>query len=1491
MKKILTSVLLFAVIVSALCFAVDAALLPLDSKAINENGFSLTTFHNTRQLFKNDDLMQDIEDSLFWVADQAYINTKFFGFIGPLAVNPTDTYQSIVQKGGGTISDLVELHKKDQDWLDQYERIKKSAKVLDDLGLPYGVSYAIDDYLGGMGLLRDNLQGEYFPVTDVLDGYEYDYADDNNYYVVVENNGVKYMVFILEPWPRAAVLDWVNLTLDENKDKYAVIYTYSYIDSSGNMYTMWDWDEKGYTRPDKNTYLKYVNISSMGKPRDGDQLWNYCFSKHDNILAVISIYGASGEITATKQKNANGVEMAAICASADKVYSSIGIAMLNLSFSEDNKTVTCSYLSPFNGYLDSSVKTVKLNKIGTLAEPKIELPKIATQYNGDNKAYIFGYEGNTFRPNANMTRAEACTIFARLILETQTIPDGYTTRFSDVKVGDWFHNAVAYLDQNGFFNQLTASTYKPNEPITRAEFVDLANKASSLQPSSKKIEFTDVPTTHFYYESVMAAAGAGIVNGYEDSTFRPDNTITRAEVVTVVNRLLGLKSTTKTIDTTKLENEFVDIGTHWARLNILMASNSNVHGSYYYNKTLDGVTETAKNITFANKHFSFTVEKRSGKVLEIINLYTNENINDNATNQHFIYLLSTEGAKIVPVGMSIDGNRIKVDFKNGSSAYLLVEITDDYMTFEIDSEPAPGILTVVYGVLETNIKISEEPDSFRINGIGMTAWTQVTNYLLGEYTNTIAKAHTNYDAGVMGSKYGIAFSKYSDAIPFMKQLMDAVDPSVGLALKSAGAYTKEWEPIYDDYAIRGDTNPETIDEYIALCKEYGVDTIDLHMGSTTFLNGNFKFAYTETGTAKEYYEKIGYKFKEAGLRTALHSYAWYIDYTATDITTDPYWQKQLLKRDDVYTLAKNMTKFRTNVPTAEDASAFDTTTSFFVANSNFILVDQEIIKVGKGTADGFVSIKRGQCGTEATEHKKGAKIYHLSGHFGKLVPEYGSELFWKTADLMAEAYNDGGFDMLYFDAIDGCGADITSCYADTGWSAWYWHQMYIHRIVSQCERTPIVETSSGCGQEYNFRGRMGAYDYPSRAYKISISSHANNNLKAVASNTISTLGWWNFRPDEAPTRGMYNTIQKTQFIDDLDYLGMTAIIYDMTMVYNPLPSHINENPFLRFNISYYNNTYSKLRKAHYFSDEVKKTIIEKGGEWKVIEKAPGEYAFLQMYYSQANLGNDLTTPNYSFKGNNPFSTQTPFVRVEPRWSTEYEEPITLVEFDEQKTLANQNLNVTGLSVNMTNNMAMKVKVKGTGKDGDAILISLTGGLTSGESNGHSDYFIDLNFEGWKEFVMLDADNAEYDTTKYKFGAPIYNVGGDYGTVRSTPNFANIVKVVVYTCGNTAKSAQMSSITAYKQNQAAVKNPTVTVGSSKMTFNTEIEGGNYIEYYPTENKAYLYNNNEQTKTEISFTGTLNVASGNFTCTYSAEALTSSTLRARVTLGFSGEEISN
>jgi hypothetical protein len=102
---------------------------------------------------------------------------------------------------------------------------------------------------------------------------------------------------------------------------------------------------------------------------------------------------------------------------------------------------------------------------------------------------------------------------------------------------------------------------------------------------------------------------------------------------------------------------------------------------------------------------------------------------------------------------------------------------------------------------------------------------------------------------------------------------------------------------------------------------------------------------------------------------------------------------------------------------------------------------------------------------------------------------------------------------------------------------------------------------------------------------------------------------------------------------------------------------------------------------------------------------------------------------------------------------------------------------------------------------------------------------------------------------------------------------------------------MSSIYAYTQVKTVVENPTITVGTDSITFNTTIEGGNYIEYMPDIKKAYLYDNYNQTSHEITFTGSITVPSGMSGGTYFATSDDNSVVRAKVVLGFSGLVVDN
>ncbi len=1477
MKKVLT---LLLIIVSLMALSLTAV--AANDDYVGEKEFTVASFNGVRTFLNNGADHTKFEDAAYWLIEQkAAYNLKYVSILGSITGWPSYRYASV----GGDDAKLVDLSLNDETWNKQHSRFAEALVGFKDVELPFGIAPGLYDYIPD-GRRRDNLLAKYIPADSYMyESYTCEYLDEVNSYYVVENNGTKYMIFSLELWPRAGTLEWFIETVRANPDKYVIVFTNSFVDATGKMYTMWDW-ASGF-KAEGTTSLKGYNLTNIDKARDGEGIWNYAFKQFDNILAVISanIKDAGGILT-NKAVRDNGVETALIGANADNGRHSKAPSVLLTKFSPDNKTITVAWSGYPEGVDESTVKTITLNKIGELKEPtkNDSLPLIPVQYNGANKSYILGYEGNTFRPNANMTRAEACTIFARLLLGTQTIPDGYTTRFTDVKKGDWFYNAVAFLDETGYFFRNKNTTYKPNEPITRAEFVELANFTSSLT-GNKGATFTDVPQDHFYYDSIVAAAKSGLVNGYEDNTFRPDNTITRAEVVTVINRLLGLKTSERTVDTTKLENEFVDIGTHWAKLNILMASNSNVHGAYYYNASLDGVKENSSSFIFENKHFAITVDKKTGKVTHIKNIETGEekNIMGAASNPCFIYLTSMKGAAVLPTKLEKDGNRIKVTFRDKTVAYMIVDIHDDFMTFEIDSELPKTIKSVTFA----NVVISSSAaPGYHLNAIGMSAWTNPVNKgYRSVATSSIAHAYTIYDAGVMGAKLGITFSKNEDAIPFLQQITDNIDRSVGLASKAGGAYAQVYEGNHGDYAFCTNLDPENIDTTIALLKEMDVDQYDIHQSTgNTFSQGDFVFAHTESGTATEYYEKYGKKFEEAGIDTILHTYAYYIAPGSKNLLNDPKWHKDLELMPDVYTLSKDLSKTNRNIKTVEDASAIDLNAAFFRKTSKYVLIDEEIIMVKSASKAGLIDVTRGCLGTEPARHAAGTKIYHLSGYFSMLVPKLGSDLFYHIADLTAKAYNEGHFSMLYIDAIDGL-----SRHMPEGEEVWYYFHMFLHRIVSQCEKDPQVETSAGAPSEWNVRGRQGAWDYANYSIKKFTANHVAANKSSMTTNMKTTLGWFNFFTDGSTTLGLKNTMQKTMFRDDLDFVGMNAILYDMSMVYNPFSvSSINDNPFHKANILYYYNNYSKLRKDRYFSDEVIKKVEAIGGEWRVIEK-DGKYVFEQRSYDYQNFGNAVGVAD-TLNGNNPFSTQAPFIRVESRYSTLGGAPYTMISFDETKAVGTANVVKTFTAVNMTTRgMVATVRIKGTGADGDAMLLSFAYGA-NGESDGRRDHFIDLNYEGWREFVLLDFDNADYDTTKYPFSG-IGVTGSSYNTYRFTPAATAINRFTIRTVGNTAGNAMIDDIILQPHSDAPVKNPTVKVGNQSITFNCEISGGNYIEYYPETGKAVLYDNTAQTTKEVPVTGSISIPSGSYTATYSAEAQTQAPVRARLVFGFSGQVIGN
>ena len=171
--------------------------------------------------------------------------------------------------------------------------------------------------------------------------------------------------------------------------------------------------------------------------------------------------------------------------------------------------------------------------------PTVTIPDdVPTGLNGDDHyAYIVGYPDKTVRPQNGITRAEVATIFFRLLTdETRNANSTKSNSYSDVAAGAWYNHAVSTLSAMGIVKGDSHGKFNPDAPITRAEFAAIAARFDD-KANTTTADFSDI-ASHWAKNEISAASNNGWITGYPDGTFRPDNKITRAEAMTLVNRVL-----------------------------------------------------------------------------------------------------------------------------------------------------------------------------------------------------------------------------------------------------------------------------------------------------------------------------------------------------------------------------------------------------------------------------------------------------------------------------------------------------------------------------------------------------------------------------------------------------------------------------------------------------------------------------------------------------------------------------------------------------------------------------------------------------------------------------------------------------------------------------------------------------------------------------------------------------------------------------------------
>ena len=264
--------------------------------------------------------------------------------------------------------------------------------------------------------------------------------------------------------------------------------------------------------------------------------------------------GNAGDNASVTVYDSNGVKLGSTTAGSTGIYN----VTLNRALRAGE---TIKVEAKESGKIARSTE-YKVGGVSTNVEAKVNQP-----------SYIAGYPDGTFKPGREVTRAEAVRMFVKLVNNGAELPKNPTTKFKDAN-NKWYSDEINYAVSKGFIKGYSDGTFKPNQTITRAEFAQMISVfVKDGYPGSSN--FKDVKG-HWASDAINELYGNKNIKGFPDGTFKPNQKLTRAEAVTILNSVFGrnTKSTSFANVSESGLKKFSDVSkSHWAYYEILDASN------------------------------------------------------------------------------------------------------------------------------------------------------------------------------------------------------------------------------------------------------------------------------------------------------------------------------------------------------------------------------------------------------------------------------------------------------------------------------------------------------------------------------------------------------------------------------------------------------------------------------------------------------------------------------------------------------------------------------------------------------------------------------------------------------------------------------------------------------------------------------------------------------------------------------------------------------
>ena len=190
----------------------------------------------------------------------------------------------------------------------------------------------------------------------------------------------------------------------------------------------------------------------------------------------------------------------------------------------------------------------------------------------EHVSFVSGYNTGLFLPEKKLSRAEACSLFYKLLRST----DWEKKTFPDVKSDQWYAEAVETLAGLGILSGYEDGTFAPGHDITRAEFVSIAMAFSTLDTTGDS-SFSDVKDSFWAADAINSAAAQGWISGFGDGTFAPNSPVTRAQAVSILNKMLGRTAPENVKELADVKSFYDLFPTHWAYGTIIEATNVHTH--------------------------------------------------------------------------------------------------------------------------------------------------------------------------------------------------------------------------------------------------------------------------------------------------------------------------------------------------------------------------------------------------------------------------------------------------------------------------------------------------------------------------------------------------------------------------------------------------------------------------------------------------------------------------------------------------------------------------------------------------------------------------------------------------------------------------------------------------------------------------------------------------------------------------------------------------